>query len=83
MGICFLLGIIDVSPSIVISIAGSVTGYFIIYIIPIAIHLACIYRNEVFFAKYIPYGKILCNNLPSHEEKDIYNAPSPAVYNKK
>ena len=58
MGICFFLGLFDVSPSIVISIAGSVTGYFLIYIIPIAIHLACIYRNEVFFAKFIPYGKI-------------------------
>lgn len=58
MGICFALGILNVSPSMVISIAGSITGYFVIYILPIALHLACIYRNEVFYAKYIPYGKL-------------------------
>ena len=58
MGICFFLGLYDISPSIIISIAGSVTGYFLISIIPIAIHLACIYRNEVFFDKFIRYGKL-------------------------
>lgn len=44
--VCLLFGIFNVSIGFVIEITGSVAGFFIIYYVPIQIHLSCLYGKQ-------------------------------------
>lgn len=47
LSICLLFGIFRVSPGIVIAIDGAVVGFFIIYVVPVKLHLKCLYDKEL------------------------------------
>lgn len=44
--VCLLFGVLNVSPGIVIAIDGAVVGFFIIYVIPVKLHLKCLYERK-------------------------------------
>jgi len=46
LSVCLVFGIFNVSPGIVIAIDGAVVGFFIIYVIPVKLHLKCLYEKE-------------------------------------
>ena len=46
LAVCLVFGIFNVSPGIVIAIDGAVVGFFIIYVIPVKLHLKCLYERE-------------------------------------
>ena len=46
MAVCLVFGIFNVSPGIVIAIDGAVVGFFIIYVVPVKLHLKCLYEKE-------------------------------------
>lgn len=55
VGVCLIFGIFNVSPGIVIAIDGAVVGFFIIYVIPVKLHLKCLYsRNKHLHEKTQP-----------------------------
>jgi len=44
--VCVIFGIFNVSPTVVISITGAVVGFLLIYIIPIFLHMKCLYFRK-------------------------------------
>lgn len=47
LSICLLFGMFNVNIGFVIEITGSVAGFFIIYYVPIQIHLSCLYDKPL------------------------------------
>ena len=46
VGICFLIGIFKISISDIIDINGAVIGFFFIYLIPVILHIKCLYFSK-------------------------------------
>lgn len=46
VGVCFLMGILDVSITDIIDINGAVVGFFFIYLLPAMLHLKCMYFSK-------------------------------------
>lgn len=59
--VCLIVQMLNVDPTLVISLNGSVIGYLLVYAVPIKIHLSCLYSSEpkVNVYKSIEQNKIL------------------------
>ena len=46
VGVCLVVGIVDVDVSDIIDINGAVIAFFFIYLIPAVLHLKCLYFSR-------------------------------------
>lgn len=44
-GFCILIQILNVDPTLIISLNGAICGFLLVYIIPIKMHLTCLYSD--------------------------------------
>ena len=73
-----ICGIINLDPTIAISISGAILGYMIGYVIPVLMHLKCIYGILPWEKKPENYSEMIDNNtgilkneyLPMHLSKE-------------
>jgi hypothetical protein len=46
VGVCFLMGLLNVSITDIIDINGAVIGFFFIYFLPAMLHIKCMYFSK-------------------------------------
>lgn len=44
--VCLIIQMLDVDPTLVISLNGGVIGYLLVYVVPIKLHLKCLYSEH-------------------------------------
>jgi hypothetical protein len=46
VGVCFVIGVLNVSVTDIIDINGAVIGFFFIYLMPAMLHIKCMYFSK-------------------------------------
>ena len=70
---CLLFGIFNVSPGLVIAIDGAVVGFFIIYVIPVKLHLKCLYERQL--KDQLTTNESVNNHIDNDYQTSLINRP--------